>query len=80
MLYFFFLSLVDCGLLQNPDYGLAHHPFGTLLESVGEFTCNFGYYLHGQAQRVCVEDGWTGSNPTCDPIGIVERFALCKGG
>ena len=30
------------------------------------YTCNFGYELHGSAQRECLANGsWSGESPTC---------------
>ena len=39
---------------------------GTYVTSVAEFTCDFGFELIGDTQRICQDDGtWTNMVPRC---------------
>ena len=39
----------------------------TYVNSIATFTCNFGYDLVGDSQRICQADGtWSNMVPTCD--------------
>ena len=46
---------------------------GTYVTSVATFTCNFGYELIGDTQRVCQPDGtWSNMVPRCGRKLIVS--------
>ena len=54
-------------MIFNGHYSLK--PFNTF-GAVVRYTCNEGYILSGQPERVCQGDGyWSGKPPTCETEG-----------
>ena len=63
--FVFFVSVVDCGALENPVNGLVAYS-DTTFSSTGTYTCSSGYTLDGDAMRNCLASGtWSGSQPMC---------------
>ena len=63
----------DCGFLPFPIYGTVFAPT-TTYGSTANYSCNTGYNINGDVSRTCGVDGsgagvWSGSEPTCDPVG-----------
>ena len=57
---------IDCGPLDNPKNGVVHTVPGTYVNSVATYSCNPGYNLTGNTQRVCQSSGlWSKSAPFC---------------
>ena len=57
---------IDCGSPGALENGMVTNN-GTFVTSVATFTCDFGYELIGDTQRVCQSDGtWSNMVPTCD--------------
>ena len=57
--------IVDCGDLDAPENGDVVYD-ETLEGSVANYSCNFGYRLDGDDQRVCQGDSmWSGEMPSC---------------
>ena len=66
MLSFYFISVVDCGSLYNPEKGHVNTSSGTTYNEVAFYTCVEGYVLVGEPERYCDPDGmWTPSAPSC---------------
>ena len=66
----YFLYLVDCGTLSDPENGhVTSHP-GHTFESTATYSCNDGYELDGQSTRTCLSTcHWSGNKPTCKLVG-----------
>ena len=58
--------IVDgCGPLSPPDNGNVDVPI-TIIGSVATYSCDSGFFISGNSQRICQMDGlWSGSAPTC---------------
>ena len=58
--------IVDgCGPLPPPDNGNVDVPI-TTVGSVATYSCDNGFLVSGNSQRICQMDGfWSGSAPTC---------------
>ena len=55
-----------CPYLNYPSYGYISTSQGYVYGSVATYSCQKGYYLHGNAQRYCLNSGvWGGVAPTC---------------
>ena len=55
-----------CPYLNYPSYGYMATSRGYGYGSVATYSCNKGYYLHGNAKRRCFNTGvWGGIAPTC---------------
>ena len=56
---------MDCGApedLANGDITIPH----TLYQSVITYSCDYGYFLVGDQNRTCQENGlWSGQSPRC---------------
>ena len=51
---------------------------GTFEGKMAVYSCNAGYQIQGTANRTCGSDGfWSGSAPTCLPIGMVFSDMYC---
>lgn len=58
-------AVVDCGNLQNPDFGTVVLT-GTTFGSTATYSCQNGYLLQGRTTRFCQASGdWSGEAPTC---------------
>ena len=56
----------DCGPLSSPDNGEVDTGEGTRAGAQATYTCDLGFELFGESQRVCGRDGvWNGSQPEC---------------
>ncbi len=65
LLFIDFSIAVDCGDLDDPDYGDVDIS-STTYGSEATYTCRHGYYLVGNATRVCLYSGkWGGYAPVC---------------
>ena len=58
--------LSDCGILPSPTDGTVEAP---TYESTANYSCNTGYNINGDASTTCGGGVWSGSEPTCDPVG-----------
>ena len=55
----------DCGQLQDPEYGEVTIT-GTTTGSVATYSCNKGFKLTGNVNRICLVTGqWSRTAPTC---------------
>ena len=55
-----------CPYLSYPSYGYIATSRGYVYGSVATYSCRTGYYLHGNARRICLNSGvWGGIAPTC---------------
>lgn len=58
---------VDCGALDPIKFGEVTYN-KTTYGAVSLYTCNLGYTLSGEQERVCQSDGlWTEQEPICEP-------------
>ena len=69
-IYMYFLLVVNCSSLTNPNNGVINCSLGDdgvpSYEDTCSFTCNTGYELTGSSQRTCQSDGsWSGSPVSC---------------
>ena len=56
---------IDCGDPGMPMNGMVTSN-GTYVTSIAEFTCDDGYMLDGDDERVCQPDGtWSNMVPRC---------------
>ena len=63
---FCFYIAVDCGPLRQPKNGIVNTIPDTYLNSTATYSCNPGYNLTGNTQRVCQSNGsWSSSAPYC---------------
>ena len=57
---------VNCGALDHPKNGFVDTVPDTYLNSTATYSCNQGYDLTGNTQRVCQSNGlWSSSAPYC---------------
>ena len=57
---------VDCGVLDDPNNGQVSLD-GTTPGSNATYTCDPGFSLIGNMERICQQNGqWSGSEPTCE--------------
>ena len=62
---------MDCGTLNNPANGQVSHTAGTTFTQTATYSCDTGYNLVGDSNRVCQATGvWSGRAPTCQGIII----------
>ena len=66
--------IVDgCGPLPPPDNGIVDVPI-TTVGSVATYSCDNGFLVSGNSQRICQMDGfWSGSAPTCSGTLITTK-------
>ena len=65
------LTVVDCGTLTNPINGQVSHTAGTTFGQTAAYSCDTGYNLVGDSNRICQATGvWSGSAPTCQGMTI----------
>ena len=61
----FFSLVVDCGPITVPVYAI-YHGNSTKYLSVITFSCKEGFFLYGEASRMCQADGkWSSVNMSC---------------
>ena len=61
------ICLVDCGILTAPPNGAVMLSDGTLEGSIATYTCNFGFRLVGNDERICqFNTTWTEEEPYCE--------------
>ena len=78
MMYFLFLTAVDCGTLTDPDNGSVNHTAGTTFGKTATYSCDTGYSLVGDSTRTCQATGnWSGSAPTCQGM-LLYSIILCS--
>ena len=57
---------IDCGNPGMPMNGMVTTTDDNFVDSVATFTCDDGYMLDGDSQRVCQPDGtWSNMVPRC---------------
>jgi len=62
----FFYFLVDCGHPGTPANSRVVLFNDTLEDSIARYSCNVGFRLDGNIERVCQSNAmWTGEIPTC---------------
>ena len=67
-----FLTVADCGSLNNPANGQVSHTAGTTEGQNATYSCNTGYNLMGDNTRTCQATGeWSGSEPTCERMLLI---------
>ena len=58
--------ITDCGELDDPNNGQVSLN-GTTLGSIATYTCDTGFDLIGDMERICQANGnWSGNEPTCE--------------
>ena len=58
--------IVDCGPLEDIEYGHVNFSEGTGYGQVALYTCNSGYGVVGDEKRQCQSNGlWSGFTPVC---------------
>ena len=63
---------VDCGDLQDLDYGKVEHE-GANAGAKATYTCDYGYKLFGEYERTCQYNGyWSGDEPKCKKSKLDE--------
>lgn len=61
----FFSLVVDCGPITVPVYAI-YHGNSTKYLSVITFSCKEGFFLYGEASRMCQANGkWSSVNMSC---------------
>ena len=65
-------AAIDCGNLIAPEGGQVTFTSGVVmtletgLDAVASYTCSVGYYLVGDALRICqANEQWDGAEPNC---------------
>ena len=51
--------VIDCGSLDDPDNGMISY-IDTTFGSMVTYSCNIGYNLTGNSNRLCTVEGWSG--------------------
>ena len=75
---FLFLTVVDCGTLNDPANGHVSHTAGTTFGQTATYTCNTGYRLVGDSNQTCQATGrWSGSAPTCQGMFLLTHMCAC---
>ena len=68
---FLLFTVVGCGTLNNPANGQVSHTAGTTFTQTATYSCDTGYNLVGDSNRICQATGvWSGRAPTCQGIII----------
>ena len=68
---FLLFTVVDCGTLTDPANGQVSHTAGTTFGQTATYSCDTGYNLVGDSNRICQATGvWSGRAPTCQGIII----------
>ena len=58
--------VIECDALAPPDDGTVATPEGIGIGSEAMYNCNQDFYLDGEPERTCQDDGqWTGAAPVC---------------
>ena len=58
---------ISCGRLSNPQNGKVFQQTPQVVGSVAVYSCNSGFILRGQRNRVCqIDGGYSGVAPTCE--------------
>ncbi|KAM9350396.1 complement component receptor 1-like protein isoform 2-T2 [Symphorus nematophorus] len=61
-------SCGSAGEIANGQFTYSGIEFGDTAEAI----CDEGYSLVGRATRICMNDGWDGRIPTCEPVVCEE--------
>lgn len=79
-----YFHISDCGPLLNPDNGVVNTAGGTKYLDEVTYSCNSGYDLVGQANRVCQASSsseavgiWSGTEPSCTKKSMQDRELQC---
>ena len=57
--------VVTCDDLDDPGHGAVSYT-ATVYDSVASYSCDVGYSLNGDDERMCLESGeWSGTAPSC---------------
>ena len=73
LLYLLNSTEILCEELQNPTNGQV----SMTGQSTATYTCDSGYELVGDEVRRCVDEEWTGQEPTCKSTNTVSVFLVC---
>lgn len=67
VLILYFISVVTCPILVQPQNGDVEHPNGVEFGSTALYTCDSGYVIgSGDLERACQANGtWGGSEAVC---------------
>ena len=80
LLYVVFFEGCSPGALVSPEGGsmMIQDGDGTSFMAEAIFICNSDYELSENSySRFCLSDGsWSGTDPTCDPIGMYSQNSL----
>ena len=73
--------LVDCPVLDDPDNGTVNCTLGddgvSSYEDTCNYTCDPGYELSGNNQRICLSNGrWSDDDVVHNCIGTYEPFYI----
>ena len=67
---------VDCGDLQDLEYGKVEHE-GTYFGARATYTCDYGYKLMGDYESRCQYDGyWSSKEPKCKKSKLDELDSM----
>ena len=62
---------MNCSTLSNQANGQVSHTAGTTFGQTATYSCDTGYNLVGDSNRICQATGeWSGRAPTCQGIMI----------
>ena len=68
--------VVDCGDLVDPMNGLVLLD-ETVFESIATYTCDPGFVLNGNMERICQANGnWSGTEPTCEGQSHTMHYSV----
>ena len=71
--------LVNCGDPGDPVDGTFVLDNDTFEDSIARYSCNFGFSLEGDDQRVCQSNAsWSGTVPTCIRKYLLLCINICK--
>ena len=71
------LTVVNCGTLTDPANGQVSHTAGTTLGQTATYSCDTGYNLVGNTNRICQATGvWSGREPICQGMLLLEYYVL----
>ena len=71
------LTVVNCGTLTDPANGQVSHTAETTLGQTATYSCDTGYNLVGNTNRICQATGvWSGREPICQGMLLLEYYVL----
>ena len=76
-----FTAALDCTTLINPENGRVDQ-MGFNFGDTATYTCNENFVLDspGSQTRTCMENDWSGEDPTCGKLASSQAsgFAFCR--